>query len=451
MKFHEVDRLADHAVLPGLVSVVARDRTNIVEMLAFIAVADERKLYLPAAYPSMFAYCVGELRFSEDETFKRTQAARAARRFPAIFPALAEGRLHLTAVGLLAPHLTAENADELLAAARHKTKGQIECLLAERFPKPDVPTLVWDIAPVATAVSAAPEQVKLRADHGAGALELGPADVPALEQVSSAATRSSLTPLSAGRFAWQLTVPTSTNDKLRYAQQLLGHAVPGGEVAEVLDRALDSLIEKLEKRVFAASSRPRPTRGSANARHVPAAVQREVWVRDGGQCTFESDRGHRCEARTRLQFDHVDPVARGGDATPKNLRLLCRAHNQHAAECTFGKGFMREKRQQARRETAEKREAKRAREVAKAREARRAREVAQACERAAAAVAAARAQEIVPWLRELGCRPDEARRAAAHAVEALPGGSLQDQVHCALKTLAPASARRILHVASAPA
>ena len=201
MQFHEIDRLADHAVLPGLASVVARDRTNTAEMLAFIAVASDRKLYLPEGYPSMFAYCVGELRFSEDETFKRTQAARAARRFPAIFPALTEGRLHLTAVGLLAPHLTAENATELLAAATNKTRSQIECLLAERFPRPDVPTLVRAIVPVATAISAAPEQVKLCADHGSEALDLAPANSSAPEQVSSAAPRSRLTPLAGQRFS----------------------------------------------------------------------------------------------------------------------------------------------------------------------------------------------------------------------------------------------------------
>jgi len=89
-------------------------------------------------------YCVGELRLSADAAARRIQAARAARRFPAIFDAVAEGRLHLTA-GLLAPHLTEGTAEELLAAATHKTKSEIEQLLAEWFPKPDV--LAWVVVP----------------------------------------------------------------------------------------------------------------------------------------------------------------------------------------------------------------------------------------------------------------------------------------------------------------
>src|SRR5206468_4997644 len=82
-------------------------------------------------------------------------------------------------------------------------------------------------------------------------------------------------------------------------------------------------------------------------RHVPAHVKRAVWERDGGQCTFTSDTGRRCPARNRLEFDHADPVARGGTATVQRMRLRCRAHNQYAAECTFGAGFMSEKRREA--------------------------------------------------------------------------------------------------------
>ena len=86
---------------------------------------------------------------------------------------------------------------------------------------------------------------------------------------------------------------------------------------------------------------PRPTR---SARHIPAHVRRAVRERDGCQCSFVSDTGHRCQARKRLEFDHIEPVARGGEATAANTRLLCRAHNQYEAERTYGAEFMRHKR-----------------------------------------------------------------------------------------------------------
>src|SRR5207247_1355354 len=159
-----------------------------------------------------------------------------------------------------------------------------------------------------------------------------------------------LAPVAPERFMLQLTIGRSTQDKLCYAQELLSHALPSGDLAQVLDRALDALIEKLEKRKCARAMRPRPSkRPSDNPRQIPAHVKRAVWERDHGQCTFVSEAGRRCPARTRLEFDHVDQVARGGRATAENMRLRCRAHNQYAAECTFGGEFMESKRQDARR------------------------------------------------------------------------------------------------------
>jgi 5-methylcytosine-specific restriction endonuclease McrA len=157
-------------------------------------------------------------------------------------------------------------------------------------------------------------------------------------------------PLSPQRFALQVTIGQETHDKLRYLQALLSHRIPTHDLAGALDRALDLAIAQLEKRKFATTSRPRPGRTtSGNPRYIPADVRRKVTQRDQGRCTFVSETGKRCEARDTLQFDHVDPVARGGQATVDNLRLRCRGHNQLEAERVFGTGFMKAKRETARR------------------------------------------------------------------------------------------------------
>ena len=107
---------------------------------------------------------------------------------------------------------------------------------------------------------------------------------------------------------------------------------PGGNArgdpaaeGEVLDRALDALIQTLERRKLAATSKPRTKqRPTKSRRHIPARVRRTVWERDGGQCTFVGESGRRCASRTRLEFDHADEVARGGKATVEGIRLRCR-------------------------------------------------------------------------------------------------------------------------------
>jgi 5-methylcytosine-specific restriction endonuclease McrA len=296
----------------------------------------------------MFAYCVQQLHFSEEVAYKRIRAARTARRFPAILPAVAEGRLHLTAVVLLAPCLSSENADELLAAATHRSKSEIEALLARRFPRPDLPTRVQAMAPTLTAVPAAPELVGARGSE----LDLDPVQNRRSEldpdPVAPPEPRPRVAPLSPERYGLQLTMGKSLHDKLRYAQALLSHRVAPGEVAEVLELALDALIAQLEKQKFAATSRPRAPHGPPRGRHIPAEVKRQVWKRDQGRCTFVSASGRRCDARRFLEYDHIEPVARGGKSTFENLRLRCRAHNQYEAECEFGAGFMHEIRERAR-------------------------------------------------------------------------------------------------------
>src|SRR5262249_46222533 len=135
----------------------------------------------------------------------------------------------------------------------------------------------------------------------------------------------------------------------RYAQELLSHQVPIGDIASVIDKALDVLITRIEGRKCGRTNQPRrASRPSANARYIPAHVRPAVWERDGGRCTFIGDTGNRCWSSQRLEFDHVLEVARGGQATVEGIRLRCRAHNQYGAECTFGTEFMNGKREQAR-------------------------------------------------------------------------------------------------------
>ena len=146
MTSRSLSHLADRTLLEQFLAFLKQDCGTTATLLAYVAEVDRRRLYAPAGYPSMYAFCVHELHMSEDVAFKRIRAARAAREFPAIFEAVADGRVHLSAVVLLAPHLTPDNADELLSAATHRTKAEIELLLAQRFPQPDVPTLVQLIA-----------------------------------------------------------------------------------------------------------------------------------------------------------------------------------------------------------------------------------------------------------------------------------------------------------------
>ena len=104
--FWKLDALSDSEVLEGVRSLVRSGRRITAELIAHLAELEERRLDLKAAYPSLFAYCVSECGFSEDEACRRIEVARLARRFPAIYEALASGWLTLSVAALLKPSIS---------------------------------------------------------------------------------------------------------------------------------------------------------------------------------------------------------------------------------------------------------------------------------------------------------------------------------------------------------
>jgi len=134
-----IETMSDGELVTRLAELVRDERRLTAAVLAHLGEVEARRLYLPAACSSMFVHCTRVLGMSEDQAFKRIQAARAVRRFPVVAAAVEDGRLHLTAVVRLAPHLADENAEELVAEASGKRKAEIEVLLARLAPRPDVP------------------------------------------------------------------------------------------------------------------------------------------------------------------------------------------------------------------------------------------------------------------------------------------------------------------------
>ena len=157
-------------------------------------------------------------------------------------------------------------------------------------------------------------------------------------------------PLSPDRYKVQLTISGETLEKLRLAKDMLRHAIPSGDDAAVLDRALTALLADLARKKFAAAHQPRPSRATARgSRHIPAEVKRAVWLRDLGRCAFVGTSGRRCAERGFLEFHHAVPYAIGGEATVENIQLRCRPHNDYEARVYLGQdgpdgssGFVRE-------------------------------------------------------------------------------------------------------------
>jgi len=251
---------------------------------------------------------------------------------------LTEGALTLSSVGLLAPHLTDENVEPLLEAARHKSTRDVERLLACLQPQPDIAASLRAVptprrVPVETGATdllalAAPDSAE-RTSLGWDSLRTASPSTPA---------RPVMAPLGPKTYFLKLTIGQDLHDKLQRTRALLSHSIPDGDLAMILERALTLLLAEAERTKYAATSRPkRPTMApKTTGRHVPAVVKRAVWTRDGGSCAFVGSTG-RCGAAACLEYHHVIPFAEGGATDVSNLELRCRNHNTHEAEIHAGR------------------------------------------------------------------------------------------------------------------
>ena len=392
--------LKDAELLSGLVGLVRRCNELTAEMLAHLIEVDRRMLVAELGFSTLFTYCVEALGMSEGAAGRRCAAARVCRRFPEAFELVARGSLHLSALCGLAKHLAAENAAELFDACTGKSRRQIDELLAARFPRADVKEMVrrlpqqtkgytvlgtepsaqdgaqpqgWEppgaaeqptdcastVTPESGENSAASSDKSYAQSGPSSDFALRPTCAPALVPVTTRSGGRAVEPIAADRYKVQFTADAKLRELIERACVLCGQCVPDAALAQVVTRALELFVEREERRRFAIGCKPRrlkvqravqgkpqqtPPGGATSvaiaieprSRYVPASSRREVYARDGGQCSYVSKDGRRCSARTRLELDHVRPWARMGASDASNLRLRCRVHNiLHAKRC-FG-------------------------------------------------------------------------------------------------------------------
>jgi hypothetical protein len=344
-----LESLSDDELLRRLADLLSESRRAESDLVAHIAEVEARRLYAREAAPSMFVYCIDVLHLSEAEAYLRLTAARAAREHPVLLQMLADGRLHLTGIAKLAPHLTPQNRDLLLARAVHRSKRQIEELVAELAPRPDVPGLLRKLPS-----RPAPSNQKEEADVTVLPIPDGVVSSPDASTPSRASASSRredavpppvpappvLSPLAPDRYKVQFTVSAELRDKLLRLRALLRSEVPDGDLAAIIEKAVTEKLERLEARRFGQTSSPRKNparvRSDPSSRHIPAAVRRAVHSRDGGRCCFVDARGRRCSGRHRLEYHHRHPFGLGGGHDPDNICLMCRTHNRYLAEIDYG-------------------------------------------------------------------------------------------------------------------
>jgi hypothetical protein len=338
-----------------LVDLLRREHGAMADFLVALADFDAKALWRDLGHTSLFSFLRRELGLSAGAAQYRKTAAELVRRFPEIEKALRDGRLCLSSVIELAKVVTPENAAELLPRFHGLSSRDAAMVAAtirpvENPPQRDVVTLLRPAISEAVTTLKAPRAPAADTCDVAPPLfrapELPAAEpprvpTPAATRPAGAAKAFTVEPLDAESVRLHVTLSRHALAKLEAARDALSHARPGASMGEIVEAALDLLLDQHAKRKGLVNKpRKEPPPSDPGSRHVPAHVRRAVWIRDGGRCQFPMQDGRICGSTYQVELDHVEPWALGGKTTVENTRIACRPHNQLFARRVFGDAWM---------------------------------------------------------------------------------------------------------------
>jgi hypothetical protein len=370
--------------------LLGKEQVAMAEFLVALADFDRRRGWEALGHANLFAFLRVELRLSKSAAFYRKSAAALLQDFPEVIEPLRVGRLCLSTVAELAKVLTEENRSALLPRFFGLSAREAQEVVAELQPR-EVPSTRMVVTNVLDrfAPPLASVTQPLLTIAAAPPFDTHPTEVPLSRVLTSELAngggaqvtirRDEVVPLTAEIRRVHFNVGRQVVTKLEAAREGLSHSIRGATMEQVLEAALDLLLEKQARargqvkkpRATLPAAAPReetpgagapreietapqevspplalipteppPPRRSGPREAITAAIRRAVWERDGGRCCWPLDGGDVCGSTHRLELDHIVPWARFGGRTEDNLRLTCARHNALAARQAFGARWM---------------------------------------------------------------------------------------------------------------
>ena len=221
--------------------LVCAEKQNVAQLIAHIAEMSSRKVALELGYKSTFHYCVERLRLSTGSVASRIHVANVSIRFPQLLVALAENRISLTVAGLLAPHLSEDNVDKLLADCAGMTKKEVLEYLVRIEPKPVFEPSIRRRPPRPLPVEAAPTERPTTP----------PRELTMRTQQLSPSSPNILQPAQPTAFNFRFSANRSFKEKFERLAEVMGVENAQKHMAEILEQALDVALDKKDpKRKF---------------------------------------------------------------------------------------------------------------------------------------------------------------------------------------------------------
>lgn len=278
----ELRTISDEALLTATKRLAREEREILAEILRHLQEVERRRLFCD--HGSLFGYAVNELKYTEDQAWRRLAAMRLFREVPEIEAQVVRGDLGLTHIGI---------ASEIFASEKKKGRTFSRDRKREVF----------------AAMAGLPTRKAKRV---------------ALEFAEELPTQpDQVRPLTGGRNLVKIEVHDDTLAKMEKVKGRLAHVSPNMSFDAVINKTCDIALEHLDP----AREPKRNVKTSGRA-----GVRRAVFKRD--------QRCVNCGSDFALEIDHIHPKGMGGGDSIDNLRVLCRTCNQRAAIETYGQDKM---------------------------------------------------------------------------------------------------------------
>ena len=330
-------------LLEGLQILVSQERTLSLKVIAFLREIRLRSLHLEMGYPSLFTFCIIELKYSEAAAYYRLNTLDIVDELPEIKQAIETGELSMTTLSMVQSackakkrktkiKVSAEDKKSLLEKVKGKSKKQTEAILHQHFPE------------LQTAPK--PETEKKLSDDLTGVFfNADPELMIKFKEIKDLTAHQNPSPSYQELFHMMSDFMLDRIDPIRKAQRITRRQEKKKEEMKGEKTGLektpnheDSLLQPAEVQ----HKVPPPL--ETQSRHCSAHTERSVWVRAQSRCEHVDEKtGHRCEETRRLQLDHVIPFAISQDSSEQNIELVCTSHNLYRATQWFGSEFMKYK------------------------------------------------------------------------------------------------------------
>jgi hypothetical protein len=289
MRDTDPTKLSNFELVTAIKLLVKKDHEANGRLIRFLKEVEQRQLHLERGCSTMELFCETVLGLSETQARTRVRAMRLTYAVPLAEEKIRQGELTLS-----------------VAALAQQRFAQAE--------KTGVPLTGKDRAGIVDQLV----HCSLRdAERVLAEMVGGPAP-----------SKEKKTAYAGGTTRLEFTASATLMENIERLQELLAHKNFEGRLDLLFEYVSELALAELEKKTFAEPSAA-VAKTENITRHIPAQVQRAVWVRDRGACQYRDEEGGRiCGSRRWVQIDHITEFSRGGRHDITNLRLLCGAHNR---------------------------------------------------------------------------------------------------------------------------